>query len=96
MYETHCRNTNIFQLRWERCAAVKAPCLAAASPGAVCQGGTKSPANPFTGNGCHPSNPFKFDLAKKIKNKKMACMTEARAPIGRGEGEVNDAHAREA
>lgn len=32
------------------------------------QGGTKSPANPFTGNGCHPSNPFKFDLA--IDNKK--------------------------
>lgn len=27
------------------------------------QRGTKSPANPFTGNGCHPSNPFKFDLA---------------------------------
>lgn len=44
--------------------------------------GTKSPANPFYGNGCHPSNPFKFDLAIDEKNK--VCMTGARFLIGGG------------
>lgn len=38
--------------------------LAAPRSRDVCQEGTKSFTNPFTGNGCHPSNPFKFDLAK--------------------------------
>lgn len=32
--------------------------------------GTKSPANPFYGNGCRPSNPFKFHLAIDEKKKK--------------------------
>lgn len=38
--------------------------LAAPPSSNVCQEGTKSFTNPFTGNGCHPSDPFKFDLAK--------------------------------
>lgn len=69
--------------------------VAASGSRDVCQEGTKSLANPFTVNGCHPSNPFKFDLAKK--KKKGVCMTKPCAPIGGGdEGEVNDAHASDA
>lgn len=76
-------------------AAVQGLYLVAASGRDVCQARTKSLANPFTVHGCHPSNPFKFDLAKK--KKKRVCMTKPCAPIGGGdEGEVNDAHTTDA